>query len=1068
MSADLRDDFLFALEGQLLEGLVDASAARRALLEYLRNRFEEYDENDLSVAEILEDKASQGPDKELGCVLIRCLPYSGVIPDKSASSSISRSVVEICQKSLPVICKFIHLDPGSQTFQKYSQLLSAHDQLTAPLQPLLVKSIDIESAIAMQRQVLGALNHGVLNSYAEIYGLSEVRMLVDDVFLKLKAVALFRQSLADDIQACRSTLKGAEAAADGLKTFLTNDYLKPFLLNMVEVVGGIESDLREKFATSVSLVHGHALPKRYQINEVGRNLRISIPFTNNGPGKLIGLKATVAQTGGVLVKNEQIIIGDITPGRFPIVVDVCVEKPSPSCKILVDLEWSEIGAPTQRSDIFEVEVIAQSVSVDWPQKEFWAPYSTEPAQGTEFVGRSERVKQVASKVLRTPMEPFYITGQKRVGKTSLASAAVSFAEANSGAQIICSKFVLWGEIAYQDTHSTIRELGSAFEDLLRSNVDLRQYPEINCSDSLAPLVKLCQHAYEIDPSKKFVFIIDEFDEIHQELYLHGALAETFFANLRALTRCRNICLALIGGENMPYVMDRQGQRLNNFSKISLNYYSREKEWDDFRLLVTAPAAEVISWHDDAISEIFNITNGNPYFAKIVCASVLRRAILERDADVSYEEVRDVVAEEVSSLGSNYFAHLWQDGIPKPTPDREPEILARARVLVAIARCLRRGLALTLPNIVASKGALDLRETEVTAVLSDFVRREVLDERDNNYKFLLPLFSLWLEDVGVAALAETTLSKELAASITDEEQAATVKSEEIVKLVKSWPTYRGRHIGPEDVRAWLGQVESLRQQRILFKVLQCLHFFTDIFIRERLESVHNLCVLPHLDTLVRNRKSDKRKDVIVTYVDGEGKSGQTYASYYAEQNLISSDCIVPPGEFSVRFSRMNVRERITKYAVIVDDLVATGKSLADNVAKFVSDNEPIFMDGTVGLLVCTIASTREGASHIEKEFGKLSCSQLEFRTAEYLVDKDYAFSAGNSIWFDEKESSIAKQLCIDLGISIYGKRGALGYGGLGLLVIFPNSIPNNDLPILHSPSRAGEKVSWAPLFPRVIH
>jgi hypothetical protein len=32
----------------------------------------------------------------------------------------------------------------------------------------------------------------------------------------------------------------------------------------------------------------------------------------------------------------------------------------------------------------------------------------------------------------------------------------------------------------------------------------------------------------------------------------------FFANLRALSRCRNVCVVLIGGENMPFIMDRQG------------------------------------------------------------------------------------------------------------------------------------------------------------------------------------------------------------------------------------------------------------------------------------------------------------------------------------------------------------------------------------------------------------------------------------------------------------------------------------------------------------------------------
>lgn len=824
------NDFILSLERNILAGPTELPVARKSLLGYLRERFYGGDAKELSIAEILEESAGQAGDIELACVVLRCLSVDGVIPDKSVSANISRSVVDICQKGAPAICKFIRLNASTQTFEKYRQLSTSHAQLTAPLQPFITKFADIDSAVAMQRQLLGALDHGVLNTYAEVFGLSEVRMLVDDVFSKLRAVALRRQSLADDIQACRATLRGAEAASTELRTFLTVNYLAPFLTNIGSVVGYIENSLRELFSTTVTLVHEGVLPKRYPLHELGRNLRISIPFTNVGPGKLVSLRSTVSPMGSVLVKNEQILLGDITPGRFSIVIDVEVCEVLDSCKFILDLEWNEIGSAQGKSDIFEVAVRAQSVNVDWASREFWAPYSTEPAQGTEFVGRLEKVREIASKVLRTPMEPFYITGQKRVGKTSLAVAAVAFAEANSGSHSVCSRFVLWGDIAYQNPLTTIKELGASFEDLIRSNVDLRRFDNIDCSDSLAPLIKLCHHAYDADPLKKFVFVIDEFDEIHQELYLQGSLAETFFANLRALTRCRNVCLALIGGENMPYVMDRQGQKLNNFARISLNYYKRDKEWEDFRLLVTEPGKEIISWHDDAVSEVFNITNGNPYFAKIVCANVLRHAVSERDADVSYEEVREVIAESISSLGSNYFAHLWQDGIPKPIQDREPEILARARVLVGLAQCLRQGSDLTSLNISKSKSVLALREAGVIAVLNDFVRREVLDDRQNVYRFLLPLFSKWLEDVGVSALAESALSKELADSVIDEEQAAMVKSEEIVRLVKSWPTFRGRHVGAEDVRAWLSQVSSMREQRVLFKILQRLNFFTDVFIR----------------------------------------------------------------------------------------------------------------------------------------------------------------------------------------------------------------------------------------------
>jgi hypothetical protein len=262
--------------------------------------------------------------------------------------------------------------------------------------------------------------------------------------------------------------------------------------------------------------------------------------------------------------------------------------------------------------------------------------------------------------------------------------------------------------------------------------------------SLADLFKLSASAFRAAPNRKFVVILDEFDEIHQELYLQGNLADTFFGNLRALSRCKNICLLLVGGENMPFIMERQGQKLNDFSRVNLSYFSRDSEWNDFRLLVRRPVRDILVWHDDAVAEVFNFTDGNPYFAKIVCAGVFQSAVSERDADVTTNEVRHATEAEVSVLGANAFAHLWQDGVPKPTSEREPDILRRMRVLVALARCLRQGRPPTAANIIDHRTSTSLSEAETTAVLNDFVRREVLRAEDREYRFGLPSFNCgWL-------------------------------------------------------------------------------------------------------------------------------------------------------------------------------------------------------------------------------------------------------------------------------------------------------------------------------------
>ncbi len=97
-------------------------------------------------------------------------------------------------------------------------------------------------------------------------------------------------------------------------------------------------------------------------------------------------------------------------------------------------------------------------------------------------------------------------------------------------------------------------------------------PAVEFKGSLAPLTTLAELALSACPERKFVIIVDEFDEIYSELYVSGPLAETLFWNIRALTNYSNICMILVGGENMPFIMDRQEPKLNKLANESLDCY----------------------------------------------------------------------------------------------------------------------------------------------------------------------------------------------------------------------------------------------------------------------------------------------------------------------------------------------------------------------------------------------------------------------------------------------------------------------------------------------------------------
>ena len=778
------------------------------------------------------------------------------------------------------------------------------------------------------------------------------------------------------------------------------------------------------------------------------------------------LRVTVTSNGDdVIFAGETVILGNVLPGDFSVALDAMVMGPCTKFEGILIVEWGEIGSLDRKSEIFDFAVVAQESKIDWNTLDYQTPYSTGIAEGNDFYGRTEKVRLLSGKLLRQPMESFYISGQKRVGKTSLALAAAEFAVTTAAKGVLAYHYILWGEIAHADPNISLSQLGQSIHDFIAQHLPKGLVVEPpNYNGSLSGLMKLSNMALSVVPDRRFVIIIDEFDEIHQELFLQGNLAETFFANLRALSRCKNICVVLVGGENMPFIMDRQGQKLNNFSRISLTYFSRETEWTDFQLIVRAPTRGVLNWHDDAVSEVFNITNGNPYFAKIVCAGVFESAVSERDADITAHEVRRATERAISGLGANSFAHLWQDGVPKAAGEKEPDILRRMRVLVALARCIRRGLDTTAAHIAENRSSSSLSEAEVPAVLNDFVRREVLQENHRSYVFGLPIFKLWLIDVGVSQLISDALHEGLANVVLAEENAAIVRSEEVVSLSNRWPTYRGKHIGTDEIRAWYQQVESPRDQRLLFELLKRTRVFSEAHVRERLRGAHSI-LRPSLPEFVIRRRGDRRRDVLITYVDGEGKSGASYAALYAEENGIAADCVVGRADFRSHFEKHAAEGHPAAALIIMDDIAATGSSLSGNVCDFVGE----FGDLLNGVMVraVTLVATEIAQGVILKRFQQVEGIDLDFRTCETVPKDAYAFPTDADVWKTEEDGARARALCINLGSRIY-KQSPLGYGQLGLLIVFPTTVPNNSLPILHTYARPGSGEPWRPLFERVVN
>lgn len=1002
------------------------------------------------------------------CVLIHALGVEGLLdhPDLKCDQ---RFIAEICERNLPEVSQFTGSAEKRQTHEKLALLSGAHERVTSLLAPLSAAASDIDGIVASRQQVLSALNNGVVKAYCGPFDVQNMRTRIDIAIRKISRLSKETETFWSDLADAESFLREQKSYVEQNASFLSRQFFEPFVRAASDAIEKIVSSTRGRAKTAISVrtVSGNTLQKRYPLHDVGRDISLVIPLRSAGPGVALNLDVRAEYDATKLqIENDVLALGNVAPGDFAAVFVVKVLSSATDAELMITVTWDEAGQAESRESLFLVEVNSQNADVDWASLEYQHPYSTDVAKGEAFVGRTDQVKALGNRMLRQPMEPFFVTGQKRIGKTSLALAAAEFAKKHSPSTIHV-QYLLWGKIAHDDPRASMRELGERVAEFIRSTLPREvDIPELSFNGSLAPLTRLTDIAYAEKPDLKYVLILDEFDEIHPELYQQGNLAETFFANLRALTTCENLCLVLVGGENMPFIMDRQGQKLNKLIPFRLDYFSRDREWDDFKTLVRKPTENSIYWHEDAISEIFNLTNGNPYFAKIVCSGVFQNSVRERDADVTLQEVRDSLAINVQTFDVNSFAHLWKDGIHKPPGDREPDSLRRSRTLVAIGRATRRGVQINLSSILSGREGINLTDGEITPVLNDFVKRGILRENSKFYQFVLPIFQIWLTEIGINRLLVDALGEELAAVAIQAEDAAYVTSEEISALVKLWPTYQGRKIGTDDVRAWLDQVESHQDRRLLFKILSAVNFYEEAEIRQRLRTLHTM-VRPMLPQFIQTKRSARRMDVLITYLDGEGKSGQYYASRYAEENNLNVKCIISPSNFSE-----GVREHVEKHEppaliVIVDDLIGTGGSVSENLTKFATENKSTLTQLNVPVQILTMVATADGDASVREAFAELDWLNVDLRYCELLGSEQYAFSPSSQIWRDDNERDRAKALALDLGSRIY-RKNPLGYGSLGILTVFPANCPNNSLPILHSKGVTADKVTWHPIFPRLTN
>jgi hypothetical protein len=793
--------------------------------------------------------------------------------------------------------------------------------------------------------------------------------------------------------------------------------------------------------------------KKYPLYSVGRLVNLGFSLENIGPGYARDVSCSLSSDGSAIVKRGELFLGNL--GVDKIAVEFPVEISEAVNSVVVDLSWTWLnfdGSSGHESGMFEL--FGQQADIDWEQLTIEEPYKLEPITlEQELVGRTEILSQLAAKARGARIGSACIWGQKRVGKTSIAKTLKTRLSSEPDKNLIIL-FVEAGEYIHSDANRTIEQLGTKIcKQIALSDARFKNVPKPIFDGALSPLSDYCDEVLAISSDLRIVILLDEFDSVPSELYRRGSTGETFFATIRSLSQKGPIGFILIGGERMRYAFDCQGQALNKFQMIRVDYLDRSRHWTDYQDLITRPTKNWLQFSDSAFVKIYSESAGNPYYTVLICRSLFALMVARRDSYVTEREAEDAVTAALGDASTVNFQHFWDDAIIETGIQAEEISMRRRYVLLSLAEGMGHKSGASRDEVVKSARRYGLDARAVENELNEFIQREVLMERDGELSCKVPFLGRWLRTVGPRQISTTYTEAEALRISREEEDKATIRAEEVVRLIGRWGAYKGRSVTTDEVRAWLEQFGRKSDQRLMFKILQSIRFYTEDEVRNGVKVAHGI-VVRGLVERVSHKQVKRWQSLIVSYLDGAGKSGARFASLFITENEMYRESLVERGQLK---STLVKRDDI-QGLVFVDDFVGTGHSATEYLQSFIHECGDVIKEKSIKVFFLAVSGFVGGMRYLEEHI-KSNLVSINVHFCELLDESDACFHDQSKTFTEQKERQRAKEIAFSKGATIC-KPAPLGYSGSEALVVFSHNCPNNTLPILWEKSR-----EWTPLFRR---
>ena len=446
-----------------------------------------------------------------------------------------------------------------------------------------------------------------------------------------------------------------------------------------------------------------ASEKKYPFYAQGRSINLDFTIKNVGQSYAFDVGLEVL-TDDVILEKPKSYLGRLGPTSILVEVTVMTKSPAEYIFISGDLRWINFDK-SEGKESFEFRLEGQRSDIDWDKLAREDPYSIEAIENEdELVGRTEILDQLVAQAQTKYLGSSYLFGQKRVGKTSIAKALKTHLTKSNPCDFLVV-YLQGGDYIHPNPNTTIENLGKGiceeikFADTRFSSLEIPVF-----DGALSPLSSFLNNIIRMAPEYRILFILDEFDELPVGLYVPEPIGDAFFLTLRSISSKAPFGFILVGGERMQLILNYQGAALNKFQVIRVDYFDKMKHWSDFQDLIRRPVKNYgLEIADTALSKIYEQTAGNPYFAKMICKSLFKIMVENRDCHVIGKEVKEAINQALNNADINSFLHFWKDGVFEKGSRAGEVLMIRRRLILAFAEVLRQyGKAGKRPNYGKSK------------------------------------------------------------------------------------------------------------------------------------------------------------------------------------------------------------------------------------------------------------------------------------------------------------------------------------------------------------------------------